>query len=134
MSTSVLMELDARLDSLDTVAVRAAAWDVFDMATGLCDRITFDEDSDELQTMVAAQQCSEGRDRLPLPESGRPVAAQAPEPGAAGLVPYVRLLEHVGDALARLSAAADDETARSLTQVRELASGAAAALTRVWEQ
>lgn len=133
MSTSALLRLEAQLDSEDAAAALAAAWDVFSMTTGLCDSITFDEDSDELQAMIAAQQCSEGRDRLPLPVSGQPVTAPPPEPGAAGLVPYVRLLEHVSDVMSRLSAAetTDAETAGALDKVKELASGAAAALAAV---
>ena len=133
MSTSALLRLDTQLDSEDAAAVLAAAWDALSMTTGLCDSITFDEDSDELQAMIAAQKCSEGRDRLPLPETGRPVTAPPPEPGPAGLAPYVRLLEHVSDSLTRLSAAetADEGTSRALGQVRELASGAAVALAAV---
>lgn len=133
MSASALLELDSQLDSEDAAAVLAAAWGVFGMTTKLAHSITFDEGSDELQAMIASQQCSEGQDRLPLPETGSPVTAPPPEPGAVGLAPYVRLLEHVSDALTRLSAGevADEASARALVEVGELASGAAVALSFV---
>lgn len=133
MSASTLLELDRQLDSEDAAAVLAAAWDVFGMTTKLAHSITFDEGSDELQAMIASQQCSEGQDRLPLPETGRPVTAPPPGPGAAGLAPYVRLLEHVSASLTRLSAGdvADEASARALVEVGELASGAAVALSFV---
>ncbi|MEV7616145.1 hypothetical protein [Streptomyces sp. NPDC089799] len=135
MTTPALLGLDAQLDAEDPDAVLAAAWDILSTSTALCDGIT-DEDSDELQAMIAAQKCSEGRDRLPLPETGRTVQAPPLAPGAAALVPYVRLLEHVGAALTRLSstAAADEDSARRLLQVADLAVGAAAALTAVRER
>ncbi|MFD5489461.1 hypothetical protein ACFWIV_28805 [Streptomyces virginiae] len=131
--SATLLRLDTQLDSEDTAAVLAAAWDVLSMTTGLCDSITFDDDSDELQAMIAAQKCSEGRDRLPLPETGRPVTAPPPAPGPAGLAPYVRLLEHVSDSLTRLSAAetAAEGSLHALGQVKDLAAGAAVALAAV---
>lgn len=133
MSASALLKLDEQLDSEDAAAVLAAAWDIFDTITKLADDITFDEGSDELQAMVAAQQCSEGLDRLPLPPTGRPVTAPPPEPGAAGLAPYVRLLERVSASLTRLSVGdvADEASARALVEVGELASGAARSLAFV---
>ncbi|MFE9636612.1 hypothetical protein [Streptomyces sp. NPDC006463] len=67
------MELDAQLDSEDTAAVLSAVWDMFTVATKGADAITFEEGSDELQAMLAAQQCMAGRDLLPLPQSGTPV-------------------------------------------------------------
>ncbi|MFD9410152.1 hypothetical protein ACFWBN_24515 [Streptomyces sp. NPDC059989] len=131
MSATAINVLDSQLDSEDAAAVLAAAWDVLEMTTGLCDAIAFDEGSDELQAMVAAQKCSEGRDLLPLPTTGGPVTAPPPEPGAAGLVPYVRLLEHVGGALARLAAGRSEAEAQGLGRAGELAAGAAAALAVV---
>ncbi|MFZ3494682.1 hypothetical protein ACODT5_15900 [Streptomyces sp. 5.8] len=133
MSASALSRLDEQLDSEDASAVLAAAWDVFDMITKLAHSITFDEGSDELQAMVVSQQCAEGRDRLPLPGTSLLVTAPPPEPGAAGLAPYVRLLEHVSAVLTRLSAGevADAASARALVEVGELASGAAVALSFV---
>ncbi|MFC9295756.1 hypothetical protein ACFTWH_10900 [Streptomyces sp. NPDC057011] len=131
MSATVINVLDAQLDSEDTAASLAAAWDVLGMTAELCDAITFDEHSDELQAMVAAQKCSEARDLLPLPTTGRPTTAPPPEPGAAGLVPYVRLLEHVGAALARLAAGLSGAEAQALGRAGELAAGAAAALAVV---
>lgn len=136
MSASALMGLDARLDSEDAAAVLAAAWDVFGLAAELCDGITFEEGSDELQAMVAAQKCAAGQDLLPLPETGGPVAATPPGPGAAGLDPHVRLLEHVSDSLTRLSAATTTgaEARHPLRQAASLAAGAAAALAAVRER
>ncbi|MFD3809312.1 hypothetical protein ACFWTC_38630 [Streptomyces sp. NPDC058619] len=136
MTTSVLMGLDARLDSEEAAAVLAAAWDAFGVAAELCDGITFEESSDELQAMVAAQQCVAGQALLPLPETGGPVAAAPPGPGAAGLDPYVRLLEHVSGSLTRVSAAGahGTETAQALVRAAELAAGAAVALAAVRER
>lgn len=133
MSASAVLELGANLESEDTDVVLAAAWDVFGMITQLADDITFDEGSDELQAMIVAQRCSEGLDRLPLPQTGRPVKAPPPEPGAASLAPYVQLLEHVSVALTRLSAGevADEASTQALVEVGELASGAAVALSFV---
>ncbi|MFJ4781272.1 hypothetical protein [Streptomyces sp. NPDC088762] len=137
MSMSALRELDSRLDSEDTAVVLAAVWDVFGVATELCDSITFEEGSDELQAMLAAQKCSAGRDLLPLPEVGAPVTAPPPGPGAAGLQPYVRLLEHAGESLHRILSSADsvgEGAARALSEATALASGASVALTRVRER
>ncbi|MGW6707437.1 hypothetical protein ACWGDE_21455 [Streptomyces sp. NPDC054956] len=133
MSATVLDELDRELDSEDVVAVLSAAWYAFGMVAKLAHSITFDEGSDEIQGLITSQKCSEGRHRLPLPERGRPVAAPPLEPGAVGLTPYVRLLEHVSGALTRLSAGevADEASARSLVEVGELAAGAAMALSYV---
>ncbi|MFD3874299.1 hypothetical protein [Streptomyces sp. NPDC058623] len=131
---SVLVDLDLRLDSGDTSAALAAVWDVLDLVTELCDRITFDEGCDELQAMIAAQQCVEARDLLPLPTSGETVAPSTPAPGAAGLAPYAHLLGHVSETLTRLSAAdllAVD--ASSLRRAAELSAGAAAATARIRE-
>lgn len=137
MTTSALMELEAQLDSEDTVAVLSAVWDVFTVATEVADAITFEEGSDELQAMMAAQQCTAGRDLLPLPQSGRPVEVTVPAPGAAGLEPYVRLLEHAQRSLVRLAATADsvgEGAERALSAATTLASRAAAALAAVRER
>ncbi|MBT2478136.1 hypothetical protein [Streptomyces sp. ISL-94] len=134
---SALMELDARLDSEDTAVVLAAAWDVFGVTAELCDSITFEEGSDELQAMLAAQKCAAGRDLLPLPQTGTPVTAPPPGPGAAGLDPYVRLLEHTRQSLDRLLTTADsvgEGAAHALSEATALASGASVALTRVRER
>ncbi|MFD9081689.1 hypothetical protein [Streptomyces erythrochromogenes] len=135
MTTSALVELDARLNSEDTVTALAAAWDVFTLATEVADAITFEEGNDELQAMTAAQQSMAGRNLLPLPQSGRAVKLAAPTPGADGLGPHVRLLEHLSGSLTRLSVAeaTDAEAARSLGRAAELAAGAALALSRVRE-
>ncbi|WP_330334400.1 hypothetical protein OHS33_34725 [Streptomyces sp. NBC_00536] len=119
----------------DTATALAAVWDVFGLTAELADGIAFDEGSDELQAILSAQKCEEGQRLLPLPETGPPVVAPPPEPGAAGLVPYGRLLEHVTGALTRLSAvgAADEGSARALLRIGELASDAARALSYVRE-
>lgn len=137
MTTATLMELDAQLDSEDTVAVLSAVWDVFTVATEVADAITFEEGSDELRAMIAAQQCMAGRDLLPLPQHGMPVEVTAPAPGAAGLDPYVRLLEHSQRSLARLAATADrigEGAERALSEATKMASAAAAALAAVRER
>ncbi|MFE4632728.1 hypothetical protein ACFRJ1_05015 [Streptomyces sp. NPDC056773] len=87
VSASPVLELDANLESEDAGVVLAAAWGIFGMITQLAEDITFDEGSDELQAMIVAQRCSEGLDRLPLPQAGRPVKAPPPEPGAAVTTP-----------------------------------------------
>lgn len=133
--SSMLMGLDAKLDSEGAAAVLAAAWDAFGVAAELCDGITFEDGSDELQAMVAAQKCVAGQALLPLPETGGPVAAAPPGPGAAGLDPYVRLLERVSGSLTRVSAGAPGtETAQALVRAAELAAGAAVALAAVRER
>ncbi|MEU9417397.1 hypothetical protein [Streptomyces sp. NPDC048272] len=131
MSACALEQLEDRLGSEDAAVVLATAWDAFRMTTEVCDRITFEEGSDELQAMVAAQKCAEARGLLPLPETGRPVTFLPPTPGTAGLVPYVRLLEHVGGALSGLRG--DEAGAHVLARAAELASGAAEALASVRE-
>ncbi|WP_031152917.1 hypothetical protein [Streptomyces erythrochromogenes] len=135
MTTSALVELDARLDSEDTVTALAAAWDAFTLAVEVADSITFEEGNDELQAMAAAQQSMAGRDLLPLPQSGSGVEATAPAPGADGIGAHVRLLEHVSGSLTRLSAAEGTgaEAARCLGRAADLAAGAAEALSRVRE-
>uniref|UniRef100_A0AAU2K102 Uncharacterized protein n=1 Tax=Streptomyces sp. NBC_00049 TaxID=2903617 RepID=A0AAU2K102_9ACTN len=137
MTPSALMELDAQLDSEDTVAVLAAVWDVFTVATEVADAITFEEGSDELQAMTAAQQCMAGRGLLPLPQSGRAVEVAAPAPGAAGLDPYVRLLEHAEQSLVRVATTAErvgEGAERALGEATKMASRAAVALAAVRER
>ncbi|MER6314440.1 hypothetical protein ABT237_11805 [Streptomyces sp. NPDC001581] len=133
--TTALMDLDARLDSEATVAVLGAVWDVFTVAAEVADAVTFEEGSDELQAMSAAQQCMAGRNLLPLPQSGVPVEVAAPTPGAAGLDPYVRLLEHAERSLVRLTTAGHaSEAERPLIEAGTMASRAAAALAAVRER
>ncbi|MFD6936914.1 hypothetical protein ACFWAP_12280 [Streptomyces goshikiensis] len=137
MSNSVLMDLDARLDSEDARAVLSAVWDVFTVATEVADAVTFEEGSDELQAMSAAQQCMGGRDLLPVPQDGMPVEVPALGRGAADLGPYVRLLEHAQQALARLVLSADrigEGAERSLSEATRMASNAAVALAAVRER
>ncbi len=133
--TTALVELDAQLDSEDGAAVLAAVWDVFTVATEVADAVTFEEGSDELQAMSAAQQCMAGRGVLPVPKSGLPVKVPALAPGAVGLDPYVRLLEHAERSLVRLAAASAGEGAeQALSEATVMASRAAAALAAVRER
>ncbi|MEV6685081.1 hypothetical protein AB0N28_07040 [Streptomyces sp. NPDC051130] len=137
MTTSALADLDAQLDSDDTLTILSAVWDVFTVVTKVADAITFDEGSDELQAMSVARQCMAGRDLLPLPQSGSPVNLPAPARGAAGLDPYVQLLEHAQQSLIRLTATADriGEGAKlSLSEATKMASRAAVALAAVRER
>ncbi|MEU6298955.1 hypothetical protein [Streptomyces erythrochromogenes] len=85
MAASALLRLDEQLESEAASLVLARAWDVFGIVAKLAHCITFDEGSDELQAMIVSQQCSEGRDRLPLPETSLLVTAAQPEPGGPGL-------------------------------------------------
>ncbi|MFJ6934760.1 hypothetical protein [Streptomyces sp. NPDC101132] len=133
---SVLVDLGAQLDSEDAAVVLAAAWEVFQVCGGVSDAVAFEEGSDELQALVAAQKCAAGRDLMPLPTTGGPVPVPSPGPGAGGLDPYVRLLAHVEQALVRLAATADsvgEGAAQVLGEAASLASGAAAALAAVRE-
>ncbi|MFD6874396.1 MULTISPECIES: hypothetical protein [unclassified Streptomyces] len=133
---SALLELDALLDAEETDVVFAAVWEVLTAVTELCHRIGFDEDSDELQAMLAGQKCGAARDRLPLPVTGAPVELPPPGPGALGLDPFVRMLRHAGEALERLLATADsvgDGAERSLREAVALTVGASVALERVRE-
>lgn len=137
MSASALLELDSRLDSEDTAVVLAAVWDIFTVTAEVCHSITFEEGSDELQAMLASHNCATGRDLLPLPETGMPFTPVRPGPGAAGLEPYVRLLQHAGDSLDHLLTTADsvgEGAARALREAKGLATGASVALTRVRER
>lgn len=137
MTTSALMVLEAQLESDDAAAVLAAVWGAFTVATEVADAIAFEEGSDEMQALSAAQQCMAGRDLLPLPQSGLPVEVPAPAPGAAGLDPYVRLLEHAQKALVRLTTTADrigEGAGWSLSEATKMASRAAVALGAVRER
>ncbi|MEU5811538.1 hypothetical protein [Streptomyces sp. NPDC047718] len=136
MSSPTLMDLSAQLDSDDTLTVLSGAWDALTVATEVADAIAFDEGSDELQALLAAQQCMEGRDRLPLPTAGRPVSAERPGLWAASLTPYVHLLQHVDAALTRISETADGtaEAQQSLLLTAQLAANAARALSFVRER
>ncbi|WP_405716293.1 hypothetical protein OG264_38775 (plasmid) [Streptomyces xanthophaeus] len=137
MTTAALSELDAQLDSEDTLTILSAVWDVFTVAAKVADVITFEEGSEELQAMSAARQCMAGRDLLPLPQSGSPVEVPELAPGSAGLEPFVRLLEHAQQSLIRLAATADqvgEGAERSLREATQLASRAAVALAAVREQ
>ncbi|MER5930999.1 hypothetical protein [Streptomyces sp. NPDC002054] len=87
MSTPALAYLGAQLDAPDAATVLAAVWDTLTLITELADATAFEEGSDELQAMAAAQRCSQARDLLPLPTGGEPVAAPVPAAGAAGLDP-----------------------------------------------
>ncbi|MFE4336251.1 hypothetical protein ACFRQM_44955 [Streptomyces sp. NPDC056831] len=58
----------------------------------------------KLEAMTAAQACSAGHQLLPLPEHGRPYDLPPVPPGAAALVPHVRLLRLVQAALDRVAA------------------------------
>lgn len=101
--TEMLKPLDAALDSTDRPQIMAAAWEAFDVAERVADAVAFEEGSDELQALIAAQASAAGRDLLPLPESGQPIDVPSPSPGAEGLAPYVSLLHHAQAALERMS-------------------------------
>ncbi|MEU5811539.1 hypothetical protein [Streptomyces sp. NPDC047718] len=129
--------MTSQLKSNDTVLVLSAAWDALTLAARVSHSITFDEGSDELQGLFASQRCMEARDRLPLPSVGEPISTPVVAEGAAGLDPYVRLLQVVQESLTRLAdtADADEEDARrSLELTSQLAAGAATALAAVRER
>ncbi|MGW5343413.1 hypothetical protein [Streptomyces sp. HUAS TT3] len=132
--SAALTTLTTRLDTDDTLMVLAAAWDALTVAAETCDAVAFEEGSDELQAMLASTHCLDARARLPLPASGAPLSAPDPEPGPAGLAPYVRLLDHTAAALTRLAATAEqgsEDAQHSLGIASELAASAATALSAV---
>lgn len=98
-----LKPLDAALDSTDRSQAVAAVWEAFDVAARVADTVAFEDGSDELQALIAAQASAAGRNLLPLPESGRPVDVPSLPPGAAGLAPYASLLSHAQAALERMA-------------------------------
>ncbi|MDX2839280.1 hypothetical protein PV377_09845 [Streptomyces ipomoeae] len=91
------------MDSTDRSQAVAAAWEAFDVAAQVADTIAFEDGSDELQALIAAQASAEGRSLLPLPESGHPVDVPPLSPGAEGLTPLVSLLRRAQAALERMS-------------------------------
>ncbi|MGW1674585.1 hypothetical protein [Streptomyces sp. NPDC002324] len=114
----------------------AAAWEAFDVAVRVADAAAFEEGSDELQALLAAQVGAEGRNLLPLPERGQPIDVPPLSPGVDGFTPYVSLLRRAQTALERL-AVVPGETA-SGQEVMQAAAGkaatAAGALLAVREQ
>ncbi|MER5182646.1 hypothetical protein ABT009_30570 [Streptomyces sp. NPDC002896] len=132
----VLKPLDAALDATDRTQVLAAAWETFDVAEQVADAVAFEDSSDELQALVAAQASSAGQILLPLPESGRPIDVPAPAQGAEGLAPYVSLLRHAQVALERMAAEPEvEEDGRAVLQeAADKAAIAAEALAAVREQ
>lgn len=84
--------LDDNLASRDPSTVLAGAWDALDLGARVADAITWEETSDELLALTAAQECSAARALLPLPGTGRPVPLEASEiqAGPGGLAPYRR--------------------------------------------
>ncbi|MFC7841860.1 hypothetical protein [Streptomyces sp. NPDC057382] len=92
------------MDSTDRSRVMVAAWETFDVAERVAGAVAFEEGSDELRALIAAQASAAGRDLLPLPETGQPIDVPSPSPGAEGLAPYVHLLQHAREALERTAA------------------------------
>lgn len=101
MTQPTITDLDTALDVDQGGAVLSAAWDAFDVVGRLSAALAFDEDSDEVQAMLARIKCTEGRRLLPPPENGRALETPAVCPGRAWLEPYGALLRHVGAALRR---------------------------------
>lgn len=99
----MLKPLDAALDSTDRSQVVTAVWEAFDVAARVADTVAFEDGSDELQALIAAQASAAGRSLLPLPESGHPIGVPPLLPGAEGLAPYVSLLRHAQAALEHMS-------------------------------
>ncbi|MGC8923527.1 hypothetical protein AB7952_33430 [Streptomyces sp. PG2] len=128
--TDVLKPVAVALDSTSRSEVVAAAWEVFDVAERVADAIAFEDGSDELQALVAAQASAAGRSLLPLPESGRPLDVPPPTSGAEGLAPYVDLLRRAQAALERVAAGpgAEEDSRAVLRQAAGEAGTAAEAL------
>jgi hypothetical protein len=128
--TDVLKPVAVALDSTSRSEVVAAAWEAFDVAERVADAIAFEDGSDELQALVAAQASAAGRSLLPLPESGRPLDVPAPSPGTEGLAPYVDLLRRAQAALERVAAGpgAEEDSRAVLRQAAGEAGTAAEAL------
>lgn len=123
---SILKPLDEALDSADRSQVLAAAWEAFAAAEWVADSVAFEEGSDEVQALIAAQASAAGRNLLPLPGSGHPVNVPSPPPGADSLAPYATLLRHVQAALEQAAAnPGPDDGGRAAAQ--EAASKAATA-------
>ncbi|MCX4799841.1 hypothetical protein OG497_39035 [Streptomyces sp. NBC_01242] len=126
--------LGAALESAELSGVLAAAWDAFDLVERVADAVTWDGGGDELEAMIAAQACSAGRRLLPLPEHGRPYDLPPVPPGAAALVPHVRLLRLVQAALDRVAATEAGEGRTVLEQAAGHARSGADALAAVRAQ
>ncbi|MFC7885288.1 hypothetical protein ACFUVV_25930 [Streptomyces sp. NPDC057376] len=101
---NILKPLEDALDSADQSQVLAAAWEAFAAAEWVAHFIAFEEESDEVQALIAAQASTAGRSLLPLPESGHPIDVPPPPPGADGLTPYATLLRRVQAALEEAAA------------------------------
>ncbi|MCY1655518.1 hypothetical protein AB0K64_29110 [Streptomyces sp. NPDC053741] len=127
MNTS-MNALDDNLASRDPSTVLAGAWDALDLGARVADAITWEETSDELLALTAAQECSAARALLPLPGTGRPVPLEASEiqAGPGGLAPYAGLLERTYRALAGLA-----EQDVQLSEAAEHAAAAARSLAAV---
>ncbi|MFH8977977.1 hypothetical protein [Streptomyces sp. NPDC017890] len=118
MTQPTITDLVTALDADQADAVLCAAWDAFDVVGRLADALALDEDSDEMQAMLAGIKCADGRRLLPPPEDGRPLQTPAASPGRTGLEPYGALLRHVDVALRRLASVpecADDAEQLNLT-------------------
>ncbi|MGW2089693.1 hypothetical protein [Streptomyces sp. NPDC001880] len=122
--------LGAAPEPAELSGVLAAAWDAFDLVGRVADAVTWDG-GDELEAMIAAQACSAGRQLLPLPEHGRPYELPPVPPGAAALVPHVRLLRLVQAALDRAAAAEAGEGRAVLERAAGHARSGADALAAV---
>lgn len=131
----VLKPVNVALGSTSRSAVVAAAWEAFDVAERVADAVAFEDGSEELQALVAAQASAAGRSLLPLPESGRPLDVPPLTPGAEGLVPFVNLLRRAQAALERVAAepGAEEVSRAVLRQAAGEAGTAAEALLAIRE-
>ncbi|WP_329239666.1 hypothetical protein OHB07_38795 (plasmid) [Streptomyces sp. NBC_00111] len=120
--------LDTALSSADPTTVLAGAWEALDLGGQVADAVTWDESSDELCALTAAQECLAARTLLPLPETGRPITLEAGDiqPGPGGLAPYAALLDRARQALASLA-----EQDVQLGEAAEHAAAAARSLAAV---
>ncbi|WP_331743959.1 hypothetical protein OH809_44200 (plasmid) [Streptomyces sp. NBC_00873] len=135
MTTELNNVSDALADS-DVSKVLGGAWDALDLAGRLADAIAWDEASNELQALIAAQECVTARDLLPVPQTGAPLNLAEIEPGTAGLTPYISLLSRAQEALARLASTGDNsaDVQSRLSEAARHASAARDALSTVRER
>ncbi|GAA5216832.1 hypothetical protein [Streptomyces thinghirensis] len=133
---NILKPLEDALASADRPQILAAAWEVFAAAERVADSVAFEEGSDEVQALIAAQASAAGRSLLPLPGSGHPVNVPPPPPGADSLTPYVKLLRHVQAALehAAVSPGPDDGGRAAAQEAASKAATAAEALLATRER
>ncbi|MDT0319313.1 hypothetical protein [Streptomyces millisiae] len=96
-----LAELHEALRSDQPIEVLDASWEAFDLGAQAADAVAWTDGFDELQSLAAAQICTEGRDMFFPPQTGSP--PPLPESRDEALDSCAELLRHVHRALIELS-------------------------------